>query len=243
MESWLEWARGPAFLFAFVFMLLGLARHVALTILEVARAMYRAGDKTLPYRQILVATLKWLFPVGKLGNRFFFSLTSVSFHIAVLIVPIFLGGHIALWVRALGISWPAETNQLISRLAIPNQLADVLTIIAIVTAVALVIQRAAAGPTRALSRFQDYVIPLIVAVPFVSGFLVMHPSLNPFSYEAMLFVHVMSANVLLVLVPITKLSHMALIPSVQLVSEVAWHWPPDAGSKLAVTLGKEDEPI
>ena len=243
MESWLEWARGPAFLFAFVFMLLGLARHVALTLWEVARAMHRAGDKTLPYWQILVTTLKWLFPAEKLKDRPILGLTSVSFHIAILIVPIFLGGHIALWVRGLRISWPAEPNQLISWLAIPNQLADVLTIIAIITAVALVIQRAAAGPTRALSRFQDYVIPLIVAVPFASGFLAMHPSVNPFSYEATLFVHVMSANVLFVLIPITKLSHVALLPSVQLASEVAWHWPPDAGSKLAVTLGKENEPI
>ena len=233
MESWLEWARGPAFMFAFVFMLLGLTRHVALTVWEVARAIYRAGDKTLPYRQILVATLKWLFPVEKLKDRLVLSLTSVSFHIAISIVPIFLGGHIALWARGLGISWPA----------IPNQLADVLTIIAIVTALALVIQRAAAGPTRSLSRFQDYVIPLIVALPFVTGFLVMHPAVNPFSYQAALLVHVMSANLLLVLIPITKLSHMALIPTVQLVSEVAWHWPPDAGSKLAVTLGKENEPI
>ena len=233
MESWLEWARGPAFLFAFVFMLLGLTRHLVLTVWEVARAMYRAGDKTLPYRQICVATLKWLFPMEKLKDRLFLSLTSVSFHIAILIVPIFLGGHIALWARGLGIAWPA----------IPNLLADVLTIVAIITAVALVIQRAAAGPTRSLSRFQDYVIPLIVAVPFASGFLVMHPAINPFSHEALLFVHVMSANALFVLVPITKLSHMALLPAVQLVSEVAWHWPPDAGSRLAVTLGKENEPI
>jgi nitrate reductase gamma subunit len=233
MESWLEWARGPAFVFAFVFMLLGLTRHVVLTLWEVARAMYRAGDKTLPYRQICVATLKWLFPVEKLKDRLFLSLTSVSFHIAILIVPIFLGGHIALWTRGLGISWPA----------IPNLLADVLTIIAIITAVALVIQRVAARPTRSLSRFQDYVIPLIVAVPFATGFLAMHPAVNPFSYEAALLVHVMSANLLLVLIPITKLSHMALIPTVQLVSEVAWHWPPDAGSKLAATLGKENEPI
>ena len=233
MESWLEWARGPAFTFAFVFMLLGLTRHVVLTIWEVARAMYLAGDRTLPCRQICVATLKWLFPLGKLKDRLLLSLTSVSFHVAILIVPIFLGGHVVLWARGLGISWPA----------IPNQLADVLTIVAIITAVALVIQRAAARPTRALSRFQDYAIPLVVAVPFVSGFLVMHPLAGPFSYEATLFVHIMSANLVFVLTPITKLSHMVLLPSVQLVSEVAWHWPPDAGSKVAVALGKENEPI
>jgi len=233
MEAWIEWARGPAFLFALTFMVLGLVRHVVLTLWEVARAMHRAGDKSLPYRQIAVATAKWLFPIGKLKHRFLPGATSVLFHVAVLIVPVFLGGHIALWARGLGVSWPA----------VPNRLADVLTIVAIVTAVALVIERAAAQATRALSGFEDYALPLIVAVPFASGLLVMHPSLNPFSYQAMLFVHVMSANLVLVLIPVTKLSHMVLVPGVQLVSEVAWHWPPDAGSKVAVVLGKEKEPI
>jgi len=233
MESWLEWARGPAFMFALTFMVLGLLRHVVLTAWEVARAMQRAGDKTMPYRKVCVTTLKWLFPIGKVRDRPLVSLTSVAFHVAVIVVPLFLAGHIALVSRGLGVSWPA----------IPNALASALTVIAVVTAVALVIQRLASGPTRALSRFQDYALPLIVAVPFASGFLVMHPATNPLSYEAMLFVHVMSANLVLVLTPVTKLSHIVLLPSVQLVSEVAWHWPPDAGSKLAVALGKEDEPI
>ena len=238
MESWVEWAKGPVFIFALTFMVLGLIRHVVLTLWEVARAMRRAGDKTLPYGQIVTATVKWLFPVGKVKDRLVLSVTSVLFHFAIIIVPLFLGGHIALWARGLGIPWSS-----VSWLVIPNWRADVLTILAIITAVALVIQRAAARATRSLSRFQDYALPLIIAVPFASGFLVMHAGMNPFSYEAMLFVHVMSANLVFVLIPITKLSHMALIPSVQLVSEVAWHWPPDAGSKLAVTLGKENEPI
>ena len=233
MESWIEWARGPAFIFAVSFMLLGLIRHVSLTIWEVVRAMRRAGDKSLPYRQICIATLKWLLPVDKLKNEVLFSLTSMLFHVAILIVPIFLAGHIALWTRSLGVSWPA----------VPNRVADALTILAIVTAVALVVQRAAARATRALSRFQDYALPLVIAAPFASGFLVMHPAINPFSHEAMLLVHVLSANLFLILIPITKLSHIALIPTVQLVSEVAWHLPPDASSKLAVTLGKENEPI
>jgi len=233
MESWIEWARGPAFIFAFSFMLLGLIRHVALTIWEVARAMRRAGDKSLPYRQICIATVKWLVPIYKWKNNFVFSLTSVLFHIPILIVPIFLAGHIALWTRGLGVSWPA----------VPNQVADALTIVAVATAVALVVQRAAARATRALSRFQDYALPLVIAMPFASGFLVMHPVMNPFSYEATLFIHVLSGNLVFILIPITKLSHVVLIPTAQLVSDVAWHWPPDAGSKLAVALGKEDEPI
>ena len=233
MEAWLGFARGPAFIFAFSFMILGLIRHLVLTVWEIVRAMRRAGDKKLPYRQICIDTAKWLLPVAKVKNELLFSLTSVLFHIAILIVPIFLVGHIALWARQIGISWPA----------LPNSVADVLTILAVATAVALVIQRATARATRTLSRFQDYALPLVIAVPFATGFLVMHPTINPFAFQATLFVHVMSANVVFVLIPITKLSHAILIPGTQLVSEVAWHWPPDAGSKLAVTLGKENEPI
>jgi nitrate reductase gamma subunit len=233
MEFWLELARGPVFVFAFTFMVLGLLRHAALTIWETVRAVRRAGDKTLPVRTLACETLAWLVPVGKLKTRLAFSLTSIIFHITILTVPIFLGGHIVLWARGTGLAWPA----------FPNVLADVLTIIAIVCAVALVVQRIAARATRGLSRFQDYVIPLIVVLPFVSGYLVMHPGANPFSYEAMLFVHVMSGNLVFVLIPLTKLSHFVLFPGVQLVSSVGWHFPPHAGSELAVTLGKENEPI
>ena len=52
METWLEWAKGPAFIGALSFMVLGLARHVVLTLWEVNRSMRRAGDKTISYQQI-----------------------------------------------------------------------------------------------------------------------------------------------------------------------------------------------
>jgi nitrate reductase gamma subunit len=119
----------------------------------------------------------------------------------------------------------------------------VLTIVAIITAVALIIQRASARATRKLSRFQDYAIPLVVAAPFVTGFLVMHPAWNPFSHQASLFVHIMSGNLAFILMPLTKLSHAILLPSVQMVSEVGWHWPADGGSKVAAALHKEGEPV
>ena len=105
------------------------------------------------------------------------------------------------------------------------------------------IQRLSARATRSLSRFQDYIMPLIIAIPFVSGFLMMHPSLNPFGYDATFLVHIMSANLILIMIPLTKLSHIALLPSVQLVSEVAWHWPATSGSKVGLSLGKENEAV
>jgi nitrate reductase gamma subunit len=233
MNSWLEWARGPFFWASLTFMFLGLIRHAILTIADIRRGTRRAGDKNIPYRKILTATLAWLFPLTKLGNRLIFGLTSILFHVSVILVPLFLAGHAVLWKRGTGINWPS----------IPNLAADVLTVAGIATAVLLVVQRATARPTRALSRAQDYLIPLYILIPFVSGFLVRHPGVNPFSYEPTLLVHVMSANILFILVPLTKLSHMVLLPGTQLVSEVAWHWPKDAGSRVGAALGKEGEAV
>ena len=110
-------------------------------------------------------------------------------------------------------------------------------------AVALLVLRVGSSASRSLSRFQDYALPPLIGVPFVTGFLVMHPASNPFSYEAVLLVHVMSANLIFILMPITKLSHAILVPSVQFVSEIGWKWPADSGSRVAAALGKEEAPV
>ena len=113
MTALLEWARGPAFVFAITFMILGMLRHVGVTIWEMRRTLRRAGDKSLPAAQLWMATLKWLFPLGKIRNQFVGSLTSIIFHVAIMIVPLFLAGHIALWSRGIGLSWPAIPNALL----------------------------------------------------------------------------------------------------------------------------------
>ena len=233
MDVWIQWARGPIFWTALTVMFLGLARQVCLTGWEAVRSYRKAGDRNIPVRQVMTATLKWLVPVGSLRNRWPYSLTTFVFHVAVILVPLFLAGHIELWKVGLGLSWPA----------LPNSVATVLSVAAVAAALAVVIQRAISRDARPLSRFQDYALPLLIAGVFASGFLVMHPAWNPFSLEPVLLVHVLTADLLLFLVPLTKLSHMILLPFTQLISELAWHFPPDAGSRVAVALGKENEPI
>jgi len=233
MDAWIDFAMGPLFWTALVFMVFGLLRHMALTLWESFKAYRRAGDKVMPTGKIVGTTLRWLIPVDRLQNRWIYSLTTLLFHVGVILVPLFLAGHIALIRAGVGLSWPA----------LPNNLATILTWVVIVTAVAVVVQRVGAKDSRALSRFQDYALPLFIAVPFLSGFLVMHPAWNPFSRDPTLLVHVLSADLLIFMVPLTKLSHMILLPLTQLVSELAWHFPQDAGNRVGVTLKKENEPI
>lgn len=233
MDGWLRFAMGPLFWTAFTFMVVGLLRQVVLAIWGGARVYQRAGDRYIPVAQVLGNTLKWLIPFDRLRNRWLYSLTTFLLHVGVILVPLFLAGHIALWEKALGISWPA----------LPNSVATILTLVVMATVLAVLLQRMAAKDSRALGRFQDYALPLFIALPFLTGFLVMHPAWNPFSRDPVLLAHILSAEFLFVLVPLTKLSHMILLPFTQIISELAWHFPPDAGSRVAVTLGKENEPI
>jgi hypothetical protein len=71
----------------------------------------------------------------------------------------------------------------------------------------------------------------------------MHPSINPFGYYGTMVVHVMSGNLIFLLIPFSKMSHMALFPATQLVSELGWHLLPGAGQQVAVALGKENDPL
>jgi nitrate reductase gamma subunit len=236
MEQWLEFARGPLFRACLAIMLLGLLRAVLLNTVGLVALLRRSrrNRRKVDWMPVFTASLKWILPIKKgFEARAVFSFTSMLFHATIIITPIFLGAHILLWKRGIGISWPA----------IGNFAADYLTLIAIAAGIALFVERIGAGASRAISRAQDYFLPLLILVPFVSGYLAMHPAINPFGYNGTMFVHVMSGNLILLLIPFTKLSHVVLFPGTQLISELGWHLEPGAGERVAIALGKENEPI
>ena len=236
MEQWLEWARGPIFRACLAIMLLGLLRVVALNTVTVVSIIWksRKNGRMMAWRPIISATSKWILPLKKgFEVRAVFSFTSMLFHACIIVVPIFLGAHIMLWDRGLGIRWPA----------IANSVADYLTLVGIAAGIALFLDRLRARASRSLSRPQDFILPLLLIIPLASGYLGMHPGINPFGYDGTMFVHVMSGNLIFVLIPFSKMSHMALFPGTQLVSDLGWHLVPGAGQQVALALGKENEPI
>ncbi|MFC1852129.1 respiratory nitrate reductase subunit gamma [candidate division CSSED10-310 bacterium] len=242
MLEWLEWARGPVFRACFIIMLLGLLRVVILNGVTLYLMIRQAkkNKREIKYGDLVRETLTWLFPVKKAAEqRIIFSLTSIIFHLAIIITPLFLSAHILLWERGLGLSRFA----LNARVALNAQVADYLTLLAIVAGLAIFVQRVGAEASRGLSRFQDYFLPLLIIIPFFSGYLAMHPALNPFSYNGIMFVHVMSGNLIFLLIPFSKISHVALFPMTQLMSALGWYLNPDSGRNVMLTLGKENEPI
>lgn len=233
MTQWLDWARGPAFRFCIAILVLGMFRLLLLNAIHLVVVMRRAKGREIPWGSVIGRTMSWLFPFKVSRRDVGLTLVSVVFHIAAILTPVFLYDHIRLWRRGLGISWPA----------LPQLTADVLTLVTIFMALILFLRRLAPGASRALSTHQDFVLPLLIAVPFASGYLAMHPGINPFPYEGTLLVHVLSGNVAMAILPFTKLSHAVLFPLSQLLSETGWYLCPNAGQQVAATLGKENSSI
>jgi nitrate reductase gamma subunit len=231
METLIAFGRGPLFRFAVAVAILGLLRHLVLSLWGLRQARRRAGDPNFSWGQVIARTFATLNPVRYFfGNRWLYSIISTLFHVGLILVPIFLAGHIRLWQRGLGFSWPA----------LPAQVADVLTLLTVGAALALIVGRVGVGVARHLSRPQDFILPPLIALEFLSGFFLAHPARNPFDLQALTLVHVWVGNLLLLVTPFTKIAHCVLLPMSQFVSEMAWRLVPGAGHAVVKTTGKGD---
>ncbi|MFH1372198.1 MAG: hypothetical protein ABII79_00150 [bacterium] len=234
MEVWLDFARGPLFRFSLAVMLLGLLRVILLDLVAAVAAYNRAGDKTLPWKLIVRRTARWFFPANRVfTNRPVYSLFSILFHVGLLLVPILLFAHIELWRDVLGFGWPA----------LPKFWADWLTISTIVFALALVISRISSRASRFLSRRQDYLWPLILLIPFTTGYICANLSVTPTVYQLSMLIHMLSAELIFVLLPFTKIAHCVLVPLSQLISNLAWKFPAETDDDVCTTLNKKGAPV
>jgi nitrate reductase gamma subunit len=233
VDAWIEFGRGPLFRLAFSLTVLGLLRIFVLTVLQIVEAYSRTADKNIPWKDVLRQTAAWLVPVGRLWRkRPAYSSTSVLFHFGLLTVPFLLAAHIHLWKSATGFAWPA----------LPREVADVLTLAVIITGMGLFASRVIDCRSRALSRAQDYLWPVLLVIPFASGYLCSQASLGPSAYRQLMLVHIYSGNLILILIPFTKIAHCVLAPLSQIVTAVAWKFVPAAGERVAATLGYADRP-
>ncbi len=225
MEYWLDLAKGPLFTLSFLIMLLGLARHV---LLQVFNLIIRKGLRlrNVPWNKVLADSLTWAFPVRHLvPGTILFSVSAVLFHVGAIAVPLFLPDHIALWKGFLGLGLPA----------ISHTVADILTISTIVCVLTLFMFRLVSSRLRVMSRTSDYVLLLMVLLPFLTGFLASHPNANPLPWRMVMLIHFLSANALFVTIPFTKLSHIVLYPFDR-ISVVHWQLRPGAGDQVAKAL-------
>jgi nitrate reductase gamma subunit len=233
MDTWIAFARGPLFRMALAVCLLGLAYRVGNTLWQIRRSHRQAGDKRLDTGTVVKATVKGLLPLRLFKLRPLYTIASIGFHIGILLVPLFYVGHVTLWQGSLPLAWPT----------LGPEVSDILALVGIAGLVFVLCGRLLIRASRDLTSREDVVILLFLIFVMASGYWAAHAASSPFDPRAMLLIHLLLGNLALILTPLTKIVHCVLGPLTQLLSEIAWHFPAEAGRNVATVLGKENEPI
>lgn len=148
--------------------------------------------------------IHWIIPFGSRNMRRHPAMTLVTFifHICLILVPIFLFAHIVMWSENFNVSW----------IALPKAAADVMTLLVIGSCLFFGARRLMLDEVKYLTTWVDFAILVIVAAPFFTGFWVYHQWAGS---ATMTIIHIVSGELMLVIIPFSKLFHMFLFPFIR----------------------------
>jgi nitrate reductase gamma subunit len=162
-------------------------------------------DKVVyPYMSVkysLRSLAHWIVPFASRNMRMRYETTiaTFAFHLCLVLVPIFLTAHVMMFSFAWGPKWATLTEQG----------ADWLTVLVILATVFFLVRRWMLPEVRFVTFGSDYLLLVVVAAPFVTGFMAHH---QWFNYETMVVIHIISGAAMLMAIPFTRLSHMLFFP-------------------------------
>jgi len=155
------------------------------------------------WKWALRSIIRWLIPFGSEGmkNHPFVTLAYFSLHITLFAMPVFISSHIFFWRQPTSASlW-----------VISDRIADIMTVIFVVSILFIVIRRAMAPEVRIVTTVGDYLLLALVAAMFLTGYLAYHRWIAfGINYKNILILHILLGELLMILIPFTKLGHMIL---------------------------------
>ena len=191
----LIWTRGPGLAIALTVLLAG----VLLRLFEIF-SLGRKADLSLPradtpgsgWRTVFSRTLPAPGMTGRAPVTYF---GGYIFHLGLFLIVFLYIPHIELWRRLLGISWPG----------LPTPMLDAATVATIIAMIAVLISRMTDPVKKMLSGPGDYMAWGLTFTPVIAGYLAYHHLL--FDYTWTLAIHILSAELLIAMLPFTKLFH------------------------------------
>jgi nitrate reductase gamma subunit len=216
VEQAYQFAIGPLFRFCFALMVLGIVRKAVLYGYGRAVALKVTRNAAIARGPLLRESIRWLFPLGTASSKgVALAVASMIFHAGLFAVAFFLEGHLLLLRRSTGVWWPS----------LPGGAADVLSVIVVVAALLMLAARLVRPSFRLISGLQDYGFLSLITVIFITG-LIASRSFNPFSYSGTMFVHAASGDVLMALLPFSKMAHGMVFPTARIFSQIGWKLSP-----------------
>jgi nitrate reductase gamma subunit len=200
--SMYDFLTGPMFWLSLGVCLIGMLVRFILYFKGLNWQMDRVAYKAYPMlglKGALKSIIKWLIPFGTFGWRKqpFMTVIFFGFHIGAVSVPLFLLAHNLFLQEKIGFSL----------MTLNPLLADLLSWAVLLSALFLALRRIALPEVRILTTSYDYLILFISVAPFITGLLARYEVGN---YAFWLTLHILCGEVLLLAIPFTKLSHIAL---------------------------------
>ncbi len=200
MNTFIGFIMGPMVWISFIIFIGGVIFKIAKMIREVKEkepSIFNYMSLKFSLRSIGA----WLVPFLPRSTRLHPVFWGISyiFHVLVFLVPIFLSAHVVLVNQAFGISWPA----------LGDGVADAMTVVIICALGFFFLRRRMVPEVKFLTAPKDYLLLALVAVPFLTGFLAYHQF---FAYRWVTVIHVISGELMLILIPFSNLVHMITAP-------------------------------
>jgi nitrate reductase gamma subunit len=187
----LNWARGPGLAYATVIMVFGLTLRV-LEILSLGRPTELAEVRSSGIEDGWKTILKRSLPETR---NWKYITAAYIFHVGLLIVIFFFIPHTQLFRDVFGVFWGGW----------PNYIIDFFTVLSIAAMLYTLAQRFYDPTRRILSRMSDYLAWVVTFLPLVTGYMAFHRL--GMDYTTMLAVHILSVELLMIALPISKLTH------------------------------------
>ncbi|MDD5295560.1 MAG: hypothetical protein PHU46_01500 [Rhodocyclaceae bacterium] len=191
----LIWARGSGFNLALALLVVGLLLR-GFEIFSLGRktdlAPARARSPGSGWKTVFSRTLP---PLGLVARSPTTYLGGYVFHVSLFLVIFFYPPHIAFLHALTGATWPALATPVV----------DGIAAMGLAALVALLVSRIGNPVKRFLSGFADYLAWTLAFLPMLTGYLAYH-HLTP-DYSLTLGLHILSAELMLALLPFTRLFH------------------------------------
>ncbi len=200
-QATLEFARGPFFYAALLFFIGGLAYRLV-NVIGLGWSKDRVPIKGSKAGGVVMSFLKgiliWPF-IPWVKNTFnrnpLIYVGGGLFHLGLFTVILLGTPHMLVWKSLLGFGWPT--------LSLP--IVDWLAAVAIIAMLILLVNRIINPVLKLISGPAEYLAWLFVFLPMVTGYMMTHHLW--FQYEVLYSLHMLSVDVLLIWIPISRISH------------------------------------
>lgn len=189
---------GQGLLLAGLILIGGLAVRLALLVAlaRVRDPMFRDHYRTRP---ALASILRWSLPWANRTSRSqpVFTLAGFTFHLGLIWMPLFIEAHNIIWEDLFGWRLPG----------LPEGAAEAWAWAAVLAGGYLLIRRLIRPEVRVITGPVDYLLLGLSLAPLITGLI----AFNQWGdYNLWIVLHLLSAELLMIIIPFTKPAHMLL---------------------------------